>query len=328
MMGWQLFRRRQSKEAKVKGSDVGQAKSAARAKSYATSRYRIVILAMMLVGALVVMGDRVTGQTTPANTPGAVTANPGGGSVGTGTGFSYTQLIPNDPVTYIIGALSFVAVTLIVQGFIKTRKSVYMPEASVTAISEMIQNRQFKELMEFTEQDDSFVSKSLNPALKRAPSFAAMKEALETAVGEQTANSFRKIEYLNIIGNLGPLLGLLGTVLGMIEAFAAMQRAGGQANVQELTGGIATALAHTFLGLALAIPCLAAFGILRTLTDRLTVEAALKAEELLLMTKPPEAKSILPTAPASAPAQGGAPVAAPIPAVTSVRNPTAPTYGK
>ena len=44
--------------------------------------------------------------------------------------------------------------------------------------------------------------------------------------GEQTAEQFRKIEYLNIIGNLGPLLGLLGTVLGMIEAFEAMHAAG------------------------------------------------------------------------------------------------------
>ena len=52
-----------------------------------------------------------------------------------------------------------------------------------------------------------------------------MKEAMETAIGEQTAEQFRKIEYLNIIGNLGPLLGLLGTVLGMIEAFAAMNAA-------------------------------------------------------------------------------------------------------
>ena len=60
----------------------------------------------------------------------------------------------------------------------------------------------------------------MNPALKRAPSFTAMKEAMETAIGEQTAEQFRKIEYLNIIGNLGPLLGLLGTVLGMIDAFS------------------------------------------------------------------------------------------------------------
>src|ERR1700749_2277344 len=101
-----------------------------------------------------------------------------------------------------------------------------------------------------------------------------MKEAMETAIGEQTAEQFRSIEYLNIIGNLGPLLGLLGTVLGMIEAFYAVQQASGQANVGQLSGGISTALTHTFLGLMLAVPCLAAFGILRTIIDRLTVRGA------------------------------------------------------
>src|SRR5439155_11243319 len=98
---------------------------------------------------------------------------------------------------------------------------------------ELISQRQFKELIEYTERDPSFISKALNPALKRAPVFAAMKEAMETSIGEQTADQFRRIEYLNIIGNLGPLLGLLGTVLGMIQAFTDMNRAGGNATPAE-----------------------------------------------------------------------------------------------
>jgi biopolymer transport protein ExbB len=163
-----------------------------------------------------------------------------------------------------------------------------MPPESVNRIRELIAARQFNELLDFTERDPSFVSRALNPALKRAPSFSAMKEAMETAIGEQTADRFRSIEYLNIIGNLGPLLGLLGTVLGMIQAFDAMNAAGGQANPAQLAGGISTALTHTFLGLALAVPCLAAFGVLRTMVDRLTVRGALICEDLLLMIRPAE----------------------------------------
>jgi biopolymer transport protein ExbB len=109
-----------------------------------------------------------------------------------------------------------------------------MPEETTNQIRDMIAGRRFKELIEFTETDPSFISKAINPALKRAPSFSSMKEAMETAIGEQTAEQFRRIEYLNIIGNLGPLLGLLGTVLGMIEAFSAMNAKGGQANPADL----------------------------------------------------------------------------------------------
>src|SRR5207302_3226669 len=131
----------------------------------------------------------------------------------------------------------------IMQGFIRNRESVFMPAATTETIRTMIQQKQFKELMDFTENDPSFISQSLNPALKRAPSFSSMKEAMETAVGEQTAQRFRGIEYLNIIGNLGPLLGLTGTVLGMIEAFNEMSNSGGAAGPDKLAGGISRALA-------------------------------------------------------------------------------------
>jgi biopolymer transport protein ExbB len=216
----------------------------------------------------------------------------------------------DDPVLWVICALSVIGLTLIIQAFVKNRASVFMPEETTNQVREMISQRKFKELIEFTETDDSFISKALNPALKRAPSFSSMKEAMETAIGEATAEQFRRIEMLNIIGNLGPLLGLLGTVLGMINAFAAMQAAKGDADPSKLAGGISQALTHTFLGLFLAIPCLAAFGILRTIVDRLTVRGAMTAEELLLMIKPAEAK------PAAAGAAGAPRVAAtPQPAV-------------
>jgi len=225
----------------------------------------------------------------------------------------------------LILSLSVVGLTLIMQGFIRNRESVFMPAGTTETIRTMIQQKQFKELMDFTENDPSFISQSLNPALKRAPSFSSMKEAMETAVGEQTAQRFRGIEYLNIIGNLGPLLGLLGTVLGMILAFRAMNAAEGNASPAQLAGGIATALMHTFLGLMLAVPCLACFGILRTIVDRLTVRGALVAEELLLMIKPAEARqqpAMAPGIPGGIPgAVVAGPVAAPVPGMRPMPGP-------
>jgi biopolymer transport protein ExbB len=205
-------------------------------------------------------------------------------------------------VSVTIILLSIVGMTLIIQGFIQCRREVFMPTATINTIRELIAQKRFKELIDFTESDPSFVSRALNPALKRAPSFPAMKEAMETALGEQTAEQFRRIEYLNIIGNLGPLLGLLGTVLGMIDAFEALHAAGGQADPATLAYGISEALTHTMLGLMLAVPCLAAFGVLRTMVDRLTVQGALEAEDILLMIKPVEPRPM-----ATAPRPGGLP---------------------
>ena len=262
-------------------------------RGYATRQFRLLLI--VLFGAAVVMAGSSFGQ----DTTGAPSAAP----LKTQGLF---QLIMGhiDFVFLTIAALSIAGLTLIIQGFIQNRREAFMPEGTTQRIREMIEARQFRELVEFTENDPSFISRALNPALKRAPSFSSMKEAMETAIGEQTAEQFRKIEYLNIIGNLGPLLGLLGTVLGMIEAFQAVAATKGQADVGALSQGISTALTHTFLGLFLAVPCLAAFGVLRTIVDRLTVRGALVAEELLLMIKPNEAK---PGAPAAA-----RPVAAPM----------------
>jgi biopolymer transport protein ExbB len=245
----------------------------------------------------------------------AQSAAPAGEAVPKGKGV-FALVVENlDPVFYTIIALSIAGLTLIIQGFMQNRKAVLMPDDTVNQIRDLIGQRKFKELIDFTAADQSFISRSLNPALKRAPDFEAMKEALETSVGEQTSNQFRKVEYLNIIGNLGPLLGLLGTVLGMIQAFSTMDAAGGNASPAQLAGGISKALAHTFLGLTLAVPCLAAFGVLRTIIDKLTVEAGLLAEELLLLIKPDTRVS----SPAGRPVSG-----TPQPAIPSPRKPAAP----
>jgi biopolymer transport protein ExbB len=266
---------------------------------------RIALFAIMMAAI------GITAGTVFAQTNGTI---PTGGEQPEGL----THLIMGhiDGIFITIAALSVTGLTLIIQGFIQNRPSVVMPEETTNRLREMISQKNFKELIDFTETDDSFVSKALNAALKRAPLFSAMKEAMETSIGEQTAEQFRKIEYLNIIGNLGPLLGLLGTVLGMIQAFSAMQAAKGDANPAQLAGGISTALTHTFLGLFLAIPCLAAFGVLRTIVDRLTVRASLVAEELLLMIRPTETRPAAPgttTARAAAIPQPGVRKLAPLP---------------
>lgn len=255
--------------------------------------FRLILLAVLMVGAMAYLGSAAFAQATPAAADAAVKA-PVPSNL-------FQVIFWNIDVIFIcIFILSVVALTLIIQGFIRTRASVLMPEASVAAMRDMIANKQYQELIDFTETDPSFIAKALNPALKRAPNYNSMKDALEISIAEQTADTFRKIEYLNIIGNMGPLLGLTGTVLGMIEAFTKMAGAG-STDTGVLAAGISKALAHTFLGLFLAVPALMAFGILRQMTDKLTTRAGIVSEELLQMMKPadksaPAGVAITPTA--------------------------------
>src|SRR4051812_5974885 len=88
---------------------------------------------------------------------------------------------------------------------------------------------------------------------------------------------------------MGPMLGLLGTVLGMIGAFATIGSLEGAARSKELAGFMALALVNTAEGLAVAIPCTAAFSILRRRLDRLIGDAGEVIENLAVYIENPAA---------------------------------------
>jgi biopolymer transport protein ExbB len=197
-------------------------------------------------------------------------------------------------VLSLLGLASVAGIALAIDAMLHLRESKIAPARTTERIRRLIEDKEYKELMDFTATDGSFVSRALYAAIRRAHlKYAAMHEALESSVGEQTSEMFRRIEPLNVIGNIGPLLGLLGTVLGMIMAFEALRQAHGTPNVEQLSHGIGTALWHTFFGLFVAIPCLVVYGFYRTKADKIATRAALVAEELLegLRPDPSEEKS-------------------------------------
>ncbi len=107
--------------------------------------------------------------------------------------------------------------------------------------------------------------------------WAAVEKALEDATAEQSARLYRKIEYLSVIGNIAPMVGLLGTVVGMIFAFHQVAVSHGSAGAGDLAEGIYQALVTTVGGLIVAIPALGAFAVFRNRVDQLVVEASYMA---------------------------------------------------
>jgi biopolymer transport protein ExbB len=89
---------------------------------------------------------------------------------------------------------------------------------------------------------------------------AQARERIERSAIEQLESTRGHLRTLDLIGNLAPLLGLLGTVLGMIDAFQALQAAGDRVQPSILSGGIWKALLTTAVGLGVAISAVAAVG--------------------------------------------------------------------
>jgi len=185
-------------------------------------------------------------------------------------------------VIWFLIVLNIVSLGLIGQmSWMNTRKTI-MPDDVVIRVDAQIRAGEFRTVLKQTKDDPSYFAQIMHAALDEAPhGFNAMMRRLEQTADELTTIRFRRLEFLNVLGQVCPMIGLFGTVYGMILAFQAIVMSGGNANPVLLAGGIGTALTTTFWGLVVAIPALAAYSILRNRVDELTTEAVIAAERHL-----------------------------------------------
>lgn len=183
-------------------------------------------------------------------------------------------------IGWAIMALSVAALALIVEHFISIRRGALLPLALAEEAHQLINQGKLGDAEQAAKNSHSFLGHVLAAGLADVSiGYKAAEKAMEDACVEQSARLFRKIEYLSVIGTIAPMLGLLGTVLGMIEAFNEFKN---QANpqVSQFAPGISQALVTTAMGLIVAVPALAGYAIFRNRIDGLVAEAALVAEHL------------------------------------------------
>jgi len=187
-----------------------------------------------------------------------------------------------DVFTVVLLVGSFAAAAYIYLCVADIRASRIAPGRVLTRLGELIASRNESGIRRELEGDESFPAVVVGAALEALPRGADQaREAAELAAAEQYARWSRRLEPLNVIGALGPLVGLAGTVWGMILAFATLGAAGGEAGPADLSLGISKALFHTLLGLLLAVPCLAVAGLYRPIVDRLCARAMADSTSLV-----------------------------------------------
>ena len=190
-------------------------------------------------------------------------------------------------IGYVLWAISIATVALIVQYLITIRRVNILPEPICEQIQLLFDGKKYREAIELTTDEPSFISYVIHAALTEAShGYPAMERAMEEAAEERTIKMLRGIEWLNLIGNIGPMLGLMGTVWGMINAFFGIVEAGGVPSPDKLAGAIGIALVTTLLGLAVAIPALSVYTILRNRIDALSGEAMLASQNLIANFRP------------------------------------------
>lgn len=172
-------------------------------------------------------------------------------------------------------ALSLTAAYLVFDNILSLRKTDLLPEKLAADVRAALSRGQLAEAEQACQGEPSLLAFVLNHGLSEVEGgWSEMEKALEEALAEQAARLYRKVEYLSVIGSLAPMLGLLGTVVGMLLAFQQVATSQGKAGAADLAEGIYQALVTTVVGLIIAIPALGAFAVFRNRVDGLMAEAA------------------------------------------------------
>jgi len=184
--------------------------------------------------------------------------------------------IPGVVIIITLVGISIVALSLVVEHLLTIRRSVLMPEELAQKVYQHLSQSDVPAADKLCRTKPSALAAVLRSGLaETSGGWAAVEKSMEEALAEQAARLLRKIDYLSVIGNIAPMIGLLGTVIGMIFAFQEVANTQGAARAAELASGIYQALVTTVGGLIIAIPSLAAFAVFRNRVDGLIAEAAI-----------------------------------------------------
>ena len=136
-------------------------------------------------------------------------------------------------------------------------------------VAGLLINGSDQEALKKAEESNSPMGRILTQAMEVKNGDREMLETvIVNATDEEVRNLSTYIQTLATIGNITPLLGLLGTVIGMIKAFMVIQEMGGKVNAAVLAGGIWEAMLTTALGLGVALPTMVAHSYLTARIDK------------------------------------------------------------
>lgn len=206
--------------------------------------------------------------------------------------------------------LSFYFVAVVVQQFLELRSTVAAPPEVLEECDRLIQEGNARDVVKLVEQDDSFFSRSLHAGLSELEySVDEARDKLERTADACTINMEKKISILATIGTLGPMIGLLGTLKGMIRSFMAIAISGKNLEASEVAKGISEALVLTFEGVFLSIPAIFFYAMFRNRINKISIETTMLADDyfraIVRMLKRPRAGApATPATPAATPTPG------------------------
>ncbi len=188
---------------------------------------------------------------------------------------------------WLIILLSIVALAVIIENIVSLKRDKLAPPEVIDEIQALFDEGQFQEAMELCENEPTFLTRICGAGIaKIGHPFEVIEKSIEEMGDEEAVKLHQKIGWLSVIANIAPMMGLLGTVTGMVLAFHKIATSQGQADPAELADGISMALLTTLFGLCVAIPVTASFAYLRNNLIRSVIEVGAIVEDLFERFRP------------------------------------------
>jgi biopolymer transport protein ExbB len=190
-------------------------------------------------------------------------------------------------IGWVIILLSIVSLALAIEHFVSVRRDKIVPPELIDEVEALFEEEEYQEALELCEAEPNFLTNVLSAGLPKINAgFEAMEKSMDEVAEEESIKLHQKIGWLSLIGNIAPMLGLFGTVLGMIQAFNEITRLGSAVTPRELSAGISTALITTLFGLFVAMPSLFFFFLFRNKVIKVSLEITAIAADLVERFRP------------------------------------------
>ncbi len=178
--------------------------------------------------------------------------------------------------------ISVALVSLMIMNFLAVRRSVVCPPDLIDGFQAHLDEKQYQEAYELAKADESFLGNVLSAGLSKvSTSYKHSVAAMQDVGAEENMKLDHRASYLALIGTLAPMIGLLGTVDGMIRSFYYIATAGTAPDTNKLAEGISTALLTTLVGLMIAIPAIAGYNIVKNMIQKLVLDVGITSDNLM-----------------------------------------------
>lgn len=186
-------------------------------------------------------------------------------------------------IGFVILCFSIYFVATVARMFVELRGQTAMPPEVIAQCEAMLEQRDFKGIFNIVKEDDSFFSRVLVTGITELPNgLSEAREAMERVGDMLSTEMERKISIMAVLGTAGPMIGLVGTLKGMIGAFGEIARSAGKGiDPQAVAGAISEALVLTFEGVFLALLAIFAFAFFRSRVMSISVNTMTRADEFL-----------------------------------------------